>query len=149
MFSPQLWSRGGQAARSAIIQVPQHCQCFYISLQPFLLITETLLAILLVTSFINGSSLICHWPLSPQASPHLAHPLPTVSYDLNEYNNLWWSPTHFLAQTDVDTLGVLRSHGVMFHACSSFVDDTLIVITGLLQFLDCTSPCNIYHCLTW
>ncbi|KAH9961672.1 hypothetical protein BGW80DRAFT_889764 [Lactifluus volemus] len=42
---------------------------------------ETLLAILLVTSFTNGSSLIYRWPPSPHASPCIARPRPTVSSD--------------------------------------------------------------------
>ena len=49
---------------------------------------ETLLAIVLVTSSANGSTLICRWPPSPQASPRLARPRPNVSYDPDQYDNL-------------------------------------------------------------
>ena len=48
---------------------------------------ETLLAIVLVTSSANGSTLICRWPPSPQASPRLARPRPIVSYDPDQYDN--------------------------------------------------------------
>ena len=48
---------------------------------------ETLLAIVLVTSSANGSTLICRWPPSPQASPRLARPRPNVSYDPDQYDN--------------------------------------------------------------
>ncbi|KAH9998792.1 nitrogen permease regulator of amino acid transport activity 3-domain-containing protein [Russula compacta] len=52
---------------------------------------ETLLAIVLVTSSANGTSLICRWPPSPQASPRLARPRPSVSYDPDQYDNPWRS----------------------------------------------------------
>jgi hypothetical protein len=52
---------------------------------------ETLLAIVLVTSSANGSSLICRWPPAPQASPRLARPRPSVSYDQDHYDNPWRS----------------------------------------------------------
>ena len=48
---------------------------------------ETLLAIVLVTSSANGSTLICRWPPSPQAAPRLARPRPSVSYDPDQYDN--------------------------------------------------------------
>jgi nitrogen permease regulator 3 len=48
---------------------------------------ETLLAIALVTSSSNGSSLICRWPPSPQATPRLARPRPNISYDPDQYDN--------------------------------------------------------------
>ena len=48
---------------------------------------ETLLAIVLVTSSSNGSTLICRWPPSPQASPRLARPRPNISYDPDQYDN--------------------------------------------------------------
>ncbi|KAH9977089.1 hypothetical protein BGW80DRAFT_1287251 [Lactifluus volemus] len=52
---------------------------------------ETLLAILSVTSSTNGTSLICRWPPSPHASPCLACPRQTVSYDPDQYDNPWRS----------------------------------------------------------
>ncbi len=53
---------------------------------------ETLLAIVLVTSSANGRNLICRWPPSPQASPRLARPRPSVSYyDPDPYDNPWRS----------------------------------------------------------
>ncbi|KAI0303606.1 nitrogen permease regulator of amino acid transport activity 3-domain-containing protein [Multifurca ochricompacta] len=52
---------------------------------------ETLLAIVLVTSSANGSSLICRWPPSPQASLRLARPRPSASYDPDQYDNPWRS----------------------------------------------------------
>jgi hypothetical protein len=52
---------------------------------------ETLLAIVLVTSSANGSSLICRWPPSPQASPRLARPRPSISYDCDQYDDPWRS----------------------------------------------------------
>ena len=48
---------------------------------------ETLLAIVLVTSSSNGSTLICRWPPSPQASPRLARPRPNICYDPDQYDN--------------------------------------------------------------
>jgi len=50
---------------------------------------ETLLAIVLVTSSASGSSLICRWPPSPQATPRLARPRP--NYDPDQYANPWRS----------------------------------------------------------
>ena len=52
---------------------------------------ETLLAIVLVTSSANGSSLICRWPPSPQASPRLARPRPSTSYDPDQFDDPWRS----------------------------------------------------------
>ena len=52
---------------------------------------ETLLAIVLVTSSANGSSLVCRWPPSPQASPRLARPRPSTSYDPDHYADPWRS----------------------------------------------------------
>ncbi|KAH9003055.1 nitrogen permease regulator of amino acid transport activity 3-domain-containing protein [Lactarius hatsudake] len=52
---------------------------------------ETLLAIVLVTSSANGSSLICRWPPSPQSSPRLARPRPSASYDPDQYDDPWRS----------------------------------------------------------
>lgn len=48
---------------------------------------ETLLAIVLVTSSSNGSTLVCHWPPSPKASPRLARPRPNICYDPDQYDN--------------------------------------------------------------
>src|SRR5258708_12944443 len=53
---------------------------------------ETLLAIALVTSSSNGSSLICRWPPSPQATPRLARPRPHISSDPDHYDNTCRSP---------------------------------------------------------
>ena len=50
---------------------------------------ETLLAIVLVKFSASGSSLICRWPPSPQATPRLARPRP--SYDPDQYANPWRS----------------------------------------------------------
>ncbi|KAH9961166.1 hypothetical protein BGW80DRAFT_1360349, partial [Lactifluus volemus] len=52
---------------------------------------ETLLAILVVTSSTNGSSLKCRWPPSPHASPCLTRPRSTVSSDPDQYDNPWRS----------------------------------------------------------
>lgn len=52
---------------------------------------ETLLAIVLVTSSANGNNLICCWPPSPQASPRLARPHPSTSYDPDQYDDPWRS----------------------------------------------------------
>ena len=52
---------------------------------------ETLLAIVLVTSSASGSGLICRWPPSPQASPRLARPRPSASYDPDHYDDPWRS----------------------------------------------------------
>ena len=52
---------------------------------------ETLLAIVLVTSSANGSSLICRWPPSPQTTPRLARPRPSVNFDPDQYDNPWRS----------------------------------------------------------
>ncbi|KAH9957403.1 nitrogen permease regulator of amino acid transport activity 3-domain-containing protein [Russula dissimulans] len=52
---------------------------------------DTLLAIVLVTTSANGSSLICRWPPSPQTTPRLVRPRPSVSFDPDQYDNTWRS----------------------------------------------------------
>ncbi|KAI0300733.1 hypothetical protein BC826DRAFT_617462 [Russula brevipes] len=86
------WARFYEPNREAVGRVLRHFPPHHThTQQPLPPMAETLLAIVLVTSSANGSSLICRWPPAPQASPRLARPRPSVSYDQDHYDNPWRS----------------------------------------------------------
>lgn len=56
--------------------------------------SQTLLAVLLVTSSAKGSSLVYRWPPNPSASPRLSRPLPHDSSSPSNLDNPWRA-SHF------------------------------------------------------
>lgn len=63
--------------------------------------SETLLALLLVTSSAKGSSLVYHWPPSPESSPRLARPRPSHDVTCAQGDNPWRAANALDSHMDV------------------------------------------------